>query len=213
MRGITDFTDNGGGVGCWAVGSGVGGADGAHKTLGDSKKFQQWKFSRAPLRETVPISTPYSCAMIRASPHKGARSRQKPTRPLDRRVDRPLEPPEWKSANGRMLLPAARAVRIALTLAASFTMVAGRPSRVPSAFARASPAMTRSRRWRAQTRRTRQASETSHGRTAWTCLVPADAGKDGLPWHAAPAAPPIGPSATDPGGRVTMRRPCRRHAA
>jgi hypothetical protein len=45
----------------------------------------------------------------------------------------------------RMLLPAARAARIVRTLAASSAMVAGRPSRVPSAFARASPAMTRSR--------------------------------------------------------------------
>ena len=54
-------------------------------------------------------------------------------------------PTPCSRAIARMLLPAARAARIVRTLAASSAMVAGRPSRVPSAFARANPAMTRSR--------------------------------------------------------------------
>ena len=56
-------------------------------------------------RETVPMPTPCSRAMV------------------------------------RMLLPAARSARIVWTLAASSATVAGRPSPVPSAFARASPAI------------------------------------------------------------------------
>jgi hypothetical protein len=60
-------------------------------------------------------------------------------------------PTPCSRAIARMLLPAARAARIVRTLAASSATVAGRPSRVPSALARASPAMTRS--WMVSSRR------------------------------------------------------------
>ena len=84
-------------------------------------------------------------------------------------------PTPCSRAMARMLLPAARAARIARTLAASSATVAGRPSRVPPALARASPAMTRSRIMIVRTRQRRPSFETSPCLTVWSCRSPADA--------------------------------------